>query len=115
MRNFRREGELGIITTKWRVQHKYNRIVFELSGVDSLANDPEVTVTYYRTLDPLMTDSTGQNYLPALADHRHALGQELHPHVQGKNRQWRAHYRAGAGILAAGDGRLRRHAAAAVP
>ncbi|MET0280328.1 MAG: hypothetical protein ABW278_04275 [Steroidobacteraceae bacterium] len=63
VRNYRQEGELGIITTKWRAQKAFNRVVFELSGVESLSNDPEVTVSYYRTLDTLLAGPTG-NYLP---------------------------------------------------
>lgn len=63
VRNYRKEGELGIITTKWRQQNPFNRVAFELTGVDSLKNDDEVTVTYYRTLDHLLADSTG-NFLP---------------------------------------------------
>lgn len=63
VRNYRQEGELGIITTKWRAQKAFNRIAFELTGVDSLKNDPEVTITYYRTLDTLLAGPTG-NYLP---------------------------------------------------
>lgn len=63
VRNYRQEGELGIITTKWRAQKAFNRIVFELTGVDSLRNDPEVTITYYRTLDTLLSGPTG-NFLP---------------------------------------------------
>lgn len=63
IRNYRQEGELGIITTKWRAQKAFNRIAFELTGVDSLKNDPEVQVSYYRTLDTLLAGPTG-NYLP---------------------------------------------------
>jgi hypothetical protein len=63
VRNYRQEGELGIITTKWRAQKPFNRVTFELTGVDSLKNDPEVTVSYYRTLDTLLAGPTG-NYLP---------------------------------------------------
>ncbi len=63
VRNYRQEGELGIITTKWRAQKPFNRVTFELSGVESLKNDPDVTVTYYRTLDTLLAGPTG-NYLP---------------------------------------------------
>ena len=63
VRNYRQEGELGIITTKWRAQKAFNRVVFELTGVDSLRNDADVTVTYYRTLDNLLSGPTG-NYLP---------------------------------------------------
>jgi hypothetical protein len=63
VRNYRQEGELGIITTKWRAQKPFNRVTFELTGVDSLKNDPDVTVTYYRTLDTLLAGPTG-NYMP---------------------------------------------------
>jgi len=63
IRNYRREGELGIINTKWRQQNPFNRVTFELTDVDSLKNDPEVTVSYYRTLDTLLAGPTG-NYLP---------------------------------------------------
>lgn len=63
IRNYRLEGELGIITTKWRAQKAFNRVTFELTGVDSLKNDPDVAVSYYRTLDTLLAGPTG-NYLP---------------------------------------------------
>lgn len=42
----------------------YNRSMFEISGVDSLANDDSVEVTWYRGLDGLMTDATGENVVP---------------------------------------------------
>ena len=63
VRNYRQEGELGIITTKWRAQKPFNRVTFEITGVDSLKNDPDVTVSYYRTLDTLLAGPTG-NYMP---------------------------------------------------
>lgn len=63
VRNYRKEGELGIITTKWRQQNRFNRVVFELSNVENLKNDSDVTVSYYRTLDHLLADSTG-HFLP---------------------------------------------------
>ncbi len=42
----------------------YNRSMFEITGVDSLANDDSVEVTWYRGLDQLMTDATGENVVP---------------------------------------------------
>jgi hypothetical protein len=63
VRNYRQEGELGIITTKWRAQKPFNRVTFEVSGVDSLKNDPDVTVSYFRTLDTLLAGPTGK-YMP---------------------------------------------------
>lgn len=62
--NYRDNYELNIITTKWRTQHNFNRFLFVLTDVDDLANDDDVTLTTYRGLDKLMTDSTGQNFLP---------------------------------------------------
>jgi hypothetical protein len=62
--NYRDNYELNIITTKWRTQHNFNRFLFVLTDVDSLVNDDDVTLTTYRGLDKLVTDSTGQNFLP---------------------------------------------------
>ena len=62
--NYRDNYELNIITTKWRTQHNFNRMLFVLTDVDDLVNDDDVTLTTYRGLDKLMTDSTGQNFLP---------------------------------------------------
>jgi len=42
----------------------YNRWMIELSGVDDLTNDEDVTVTFYRGLDDLMTDASGKGFVP---------------------------------------------------
>ncbi|MBX7200465.1 MAG: hypothetical protein K1X51_13950 [Rhodospirillaceae bacterium] len=47
----------------WR-KYAYNIVVLELTDVDSLVNDDDVTVTSYRGLDKPMTDATGAKYLP---------------------------------------------------
>lgn len=44
-------------------KYPYNHSMFEISGVDSLANDDDVEVTWYRGLDQLMTDATGMNVI----------------------------------------------------
>jgi hypothetical protein len=64
VRNYRREGELGIITTKWRQQESFNRLVIELTGVDNLDNDDEVQVTLYRGIGDVMMNALGTEYLP---------------------------------------------------
>ncbi len=46
----------------WR-KYAYNIIVIELSDVDDLINDPDVTLTTYRGMDRPMTDATGATYL----------------------------------------------------
>ena len=47
----------------WR-KYAYNIVVLELTDVDSLLNDDDVTVTSYRGMDRPMTDATGAKYLP---------------------------------------------------
>jgi hypothetical protein len=42
----------------------YNRVMIELTNVDSLADDNDVGVTIYRGLDPLMSDALGEEMLP---------------------------------------------------
>lgn len=55
------------------VRDPYNRILIELSDVDSLINDEEVQVTWYRGLDQLAADATGNKIAPGGSvriDHR---------------------------------------------
>jgi len=40
------------------------RIVIELSGVDNLVNDDDVTVHFYRGSDGLLQDATGEGFIP---------------------------------------------------
>jgi hypothetical protein len=47
----------------WR-KYPYNIVVIELTDVDSLGNDDDVTLTTYRGLDKVMTDASGASYLP---------------------------------------------------
>jgi hypothetical protein len=54
----------ALMIVKWRQDLKFNRIVIELTDVDSLANDDDVTVTTYRGLSPLMRDATGTDFMP---------------------------------------------------
>ena len=63
-RNFREEGETSILTPQWRTRARYNTFVIELTNVDSLADDDDVTVTTYRGMDKLIADATGNSYLP---------------------------------------------------
>ncbi len=59
-----RKGSFNVVRyDDWR-KYQYNTIVIELTGVDSLENDDDVTLTTYRGLDKIMTDATGATYLP---------------------------------------------------
>lgn len=66
------DGSYRHFVESYMQQYKYNRFLLELTGVDDLTNDPEVTVTIYRGLDALLLDSAG-NFIAGgtqRADHR---------------------------------------------
>jgi len=42
----------------------YNRLILEVSGIETLADSRNVTVTIYRGLDPLLADAGGTSYVP---------------------------------------------------
>jgi hypothetical protein len=42
----------------------YNRLILEVSGVETLTDSPNVTVTLYRGRDPLLADAGGTSYVP---------------------------------------------------
>lgn len=50
--------------TTYLRRHISNRFMFEITEVDDLVNDPEVIVTTYRGLDPLLSDATGEGFIP---------------------------------------------------
>lgn len=50
--------------TTYLRRHISNRYMFEITEVDDLVNDPEVVVTTYRGLDPLLSDAKGDGFIP---------------------------------------------------
>ena len=42
----------------------YNRLILEVSGIETLTDSRDVTVTIFRGLDPLLADAGGTSYLP---------------------------------------------------
>ena len=64
---------------------EYNRVLVEITGIDSLTNSDSVEVTTYRGMDPLLTDATGTTIMPGgsqrietkysakLVSHRHEV------------------------------------------
>ena len=63
LRGFRGpDGGFYIFHTK-PLASRYNRLLIEITGVEDLSNDNEVTVTFYRGRDELMTDATGLNFV----------------------------------------------------
>ncbi len=63
--NFRgTAGTLYQFTSKYLQQFVYDRVVIEITDVDSLVNDDDVTLTSYRGSEDLMTDATGNGFFP---------------------------------------------------
>jgi len=65
-------GSLTVFVTTFMQRYNYNRVLLEITDVDSLVNDDDVTLTTYRGRDGLMIDAAGQ-FLPGgsnRADHK---------------------------------------------
>ena len=58
------DGAIFFFATKQVRDYAFNRTMIEISEVDDLANDPDVTVTFYRGMDPLMQDASGALVVP---------------------------------------------------
>jgi len=83
--NYMKAGSMRHFINVFMVQYNNNRWMFELTGVDDLINDEEVTLTTYRGRDPLLVDATGEGYIPGgtqRVDMR--WGKEFIVQVQGK-------------------------------
>ncbi len=57
------DGTYANFTEMWVREMGSNRILVELTGVDSLADDDQVQVNLYRGKDKLITDATGKNII----------------------------------------------------
>lgn len=58
------DGVEHIFQNKAIVDERYNRTMIELSDVESLEDDDNVTVTFYRGMDRLLTNATGDKIMP---------------------------------------------------
>ena len=58
------DGAIYHFENTYMQRYGVNRLMFEISGVDSIVNDDDVTVTTYRGLDDLMTDASGKDFAP---------------------------------------------------
>jgi hypothetical protein len=57
-------GILHFLVNRYLRDFEFNRVLIELSGVDDMINDSEVTVTILRGRDRMMADATGNNIIP---------------------------------------------------
>ncbi len=58
------DGTIYHFENKYVRENRFDRQLIELTGVDSLINDDEVTVTTYRGMDGILTDATGKDFIP---------------------------------------------------
>jgi hypothetical protein len=61
---YRLNGVVSFFDTDDMYHNGYNRWLIEVSGVDDITNDNDVTVTTYRGLDDLQRDGTGTGFAP---------------------------------------------------
>jgi hypothetical protein len=58
------EGADYFFENDYGQRYIFNRVLIELTNVDSLENDDDVTVTIYRGLDSLLTSANGKDFIP---------------------------------------------------
>ena len=82
---FRSDGVIWFFDNKFMKDFNFSRMLLEVSGVDSLTNDPDVTVHLYRGLDKLMTDASGNNIMPGGTQHiDDRFGKKFQATLKGK-------------------------------
>lgn len=58
------DGVEYIFQNKAIVDERYNRMMIEITDIDDLENDDDVTISVYRGMDRLLTDATGLKVMP---------------------------------------------------
>lgn len=61
---YREGGSFAHFENLFMQQSEDSRVLIEITGVDDLTNDDQVTVTTYRGLESLLTDATGSAFIP---------------------------------------------------
>jgi len=61
--NYRAAGTIYHFENEFMRRYNNVRVLIELTGVDNLVKDDDVTVTTYRGLDGLLTDATGNDFI----------------------------------------------------
>lgn len=58
------DGSYYFFQNEYMRRYNFNRVLLEITDVDDLANDPDVTVTTYRGLNGLLTSANGKDIIP---------------------------------------------------
>jgi hypothetical protein len=79
------DGNGWFLHDKYVRQYAYNRVLVELTNVDSLVDDPDVDVAIYRGLDDLPSDAAGTMILPGGTQHIDVkYGKKFESHFKGR-------------------------------
>ncbi len=62
--NYRAGGTIYHFENEYMRRYNDNRWIIELTDVDDMTNDDYVTVTTFRGMDGLLTDATGEDFIP---------------------------------------------------
>lgn len=62
--NYRSNGTFAGLEPIFFKKKIFNRLLIEITDLDSLENDDDVTVTTYRGLNPVMSDASGNGFQP---------------------------------------------------
>ncbi|MHB1205662.1 MAG: hypothetical protein ACYCZX_08860 [Rhodospirillaceae bacterium] len=57
------EGAYTFFMNDYMQRYIFDRVLIEITDVDDLTNDPDVTVTTYRGLNPLLTSANGKDFI----------------------------------------------------
>jgi hypothetical protein len=81
------DGQLQLFANKQISEFDFDRILIEITHVDSLVNSPDVEVTLYRGRDPLLLDATGEKFAPGGSERvdmhwGRALIQRMHGRIE---------------------------------
>jgi len=79
------DGQMAFFNNKGIVDKRYNRTLIEITDVDDLNNDPDVTVSMYRGRDNLLRDATGDDFIPGSSQRLDLkYGERFHHVTKGK-------------------------------
>lgn len=83
--DYRPGGSLSNFINIYGRTRNYTRMLVELTDVDSLENDDDVTVSTYRGIDPLLGDASGSGFV-AFSSQRvdERFGKVMHKRTKGK-------------------------------
>ena len=58
------DGAYTFFQNDYMQRYIFNRVLIEITDVDDLTNDPDVTVTTYRGFSPLLNSANGKDFIP---------------------------------------------------